>query len=100
MLTATQPLLASINDFIVAIKLPIYNVDSSASDNESNNLAQDITSFSRENFQKISKHCKNFILLHLHLLIEKTINMFVPQVSLFKPVSNLRAMVLAVALTT
>ena len=104
MLTAIQPLLASINDSIEAILLTMHKEDFSGADGDSSNPAQACSLYMKELqafLERISKDflatftCKDFLSVHLHVLAEKTIQMFVTQGSLVRPLGSGGAMRLA-----
>jgi len=104
MFTAVTPLLDSINDSVEAILLTMHKEDFSSQEGDSKSPAQACSLYMKELqafLERISRDflatfkCKDFMSLHLHSLAEKTIQRFVMQGSLVRPLGCGGAMRLA-----
>ena len=104
MTTAVEPLLASVNDSIEAILLTMHKEDFSSSEGDSSTPAAACSLYMKELqsfLERIARDffatftCREFLFIHLHALAEKTIQRFVMQGSLVRPLGSGGAMRLA-----
>ena len=104
MVTGVEPLLDSINDSVEAILLTMHREDFSGSDGDSANPAPACSLYMKELqtfLERIAKDflstftCREFLSVHLFSLAERTIEKFVMQGSLVRPLGTAGAMRLA-----
>ena len=104
MVAGLEPLLLSINDSVEAILLTIHKEDFSGNDGDSASPAPACSLYMRELqtfLERIAKDflstftCRDFLSVHLHSLAERTIEKFVLQGSLVRPLGTAGALRLA-----
>ena len=102
--TAVEPLMESINDSIEAILLTMHKEDFSSSEGDSSTPAAACSLYMKELqtfLERIARDffatftCREFLFIHLHSMAEKTIQRFVMQGSLVRPLGSSGAMRLA-----
>ena len=104
MTAAVEPLLDSVNDSIEAILLTMHKEDFSCPDGDTSTPAAACSLYMKELqsfLERIAKDffatftCREFLTIHLHRMAEKTIQRFVMQGSLVRPLGSAGAMRLA-----
>ena len=104
MVAGLEPLLLSINDSVEAILLTMHKEDFSGNEGDSANPAPACSLYMKELqtfLERIAKDflstftCRDFLSAHLHSLAERTIEKFVLQGSLVRPLGTAGAMRLA-----